>query len=93
MLSGYAFGNLVLSMPCLSIPTNTARMLTRSVDENPDPGFSVDQAQTLGRIQVTVERVKLKETFTTTLDTKPITTVNEAPEKALKGRPIDTTVR
>ena len=74
----------------LPIPTLD---LTRSVDENPDTGFSVDQARTLGRIQVTIKRVKLGKVFKTILDTNPVSTVNEVPEKALKGRPIDTTVR
>ncbi|KAF6237271.1 hypothetical protein HO173_004740 [Letharia columbiana] len=62
--------------------------------ETPDPGFSVKQAEDLGKIQITVERIKVEERQVAYVpSTIPIETINEVPEKALKGRSIETTVR
>ena len=78
----------------LSISTMSKSVLTRSVDENSDPGFSVEQAQDLGRIQVIVKRIKIKKLASRDIpDAAPVAMISEVPEKALKGRPIDTTVR
>ena len=94
MLADYSFGNLVLSRLTLFISIGTNISLTRSLDENSDPGFSVKQAQDLGRIQVVVKRVKIEQRKQAHIPSKePIVTINEVPEKALKGRPIETTVK
>lgn len=62
--------------------------------ETPDPGFSVKQAEDLGKIQITIQRVKMeKRQVAYVPSTIPIETINEVPEKALKGRSIETTVR
>lgn len=93
-LSDYSFGNLVLSMLRLSVSLNTNISLTESLEENSDPNFSVKQAQELGRIQVTVKSVRLETRKDVYIPNKtPIATIHEAPEKALKGRPIETIVR
>ena len=94
MLADYSFGNLVLSRSSLLISIGTNISLTRSLDETSDPGFSVKQAQDLGRIQVIVQLVKIEQRKQAHNPNKePIVTINEVPEKALKGRPIETTVK
>ncbi|KAL9075342.1 MAG: hypothetical protein Q9161_001719 [Pseudevernia consocians] len=61
--------------------------------ETPGSGLSVGEAHELGKIQVTVRRVKKeKRRVAKVRNMKPISTINEIPEKALKGRPIETTV-
>ena len=68
--------------------------LTRFLEEIPDFGLSVKQAQDLGTIQIAVQRVR-REKYQMAYVRRgaPITTIDEVPEKALKGRPIETTVR
>lgn len=70
--------------------------LTRFLEDIPDSSLSVGQAQELGKIRVIVRRVILKKgqvVYVPGTRTNPIATINEVPEKALKGRPIETTVR
>lgn len=61
--------------------------------ETPDAGFSLKQAQDLGKIEVTITRIKMQQRRAYVPSKKCIATINEVPEKALKGRPIETTVR
>ncbi|KAM0803445.1 hypothetical protein BDR22DRAFT_886811 [Usnea florida] len=61
--------------------------------ETQDPGISVKEAQNLGRVRVTVTRVTVKRVPAYARKKTPIATVNEIPEKALKGRPIETIIR
>ena len=64
------------------------------LEETTDPEFSVDKAQELGKIQITIQRVKMvKRRVPFSQSTTPLETMNEIPEKALKGRPIETSVR
>lgn len=60
--------------------------------EAQDPGTFVKEAQKLGRILVTVKRVKLEKGPAWGQNKTPIATINEMPEKALKGRPIETII-
>lgn len=60
-------------------------------EETSDQDFSVDQALDLGKIQVTIQRVRrVKRGIPYFPSTTPIAAINEVPEKALKGRPIET---
>ena len=90
MLNDYAFGNLVLSMLG---PSNIKVKSDDLLEETSDPEFSVNKAQELGKIQVTIKRVRMvKRQIPFVPSTAPIATINEIPEKALKGRPIEATV-
>ena len=73
---------------------DTETSLTGFPGESSGPDLPFEQTQNLGKIQVVVEHVNLvKRPITLAPKTAPITMINEVPEKALKGRPIDTVVR
>ena len=93
MLSDYSFGNLVLSVLFSSISSKNRIQSDKLLEENSDPDFSAKQAQDLGKIQITIQRVKLAKKRASDLpDTRPIATIKGVPEKALKGRSIENTV-
>ncbi|CAD6583300.1 MAG: hypothetical protein ASARMPRED_001288 [Alectoria sarmentosa] len=73
-------------------PKDAVRM-SMDVDESSTAHLSMTEALELGRIRLTVYRVKREKRLVPKFrSTVPIATVKEVPEKALKGRSIANTV-